>query len=206
MRMRAVEQAKHAAASHCTRVPSGLLQRKCACGATPGADGRCAHCRNERVPRSATQPEGPAQIPSVVHEVLRAPGSRSTPRRAGPWRRVLAASRSTERTFTRRAPRRHSPSAPPRIRSNGEPTTSRHRRCGRNPRTAMRLRWDFSRVRVHADTRAAQSAQALNALAYTVGDHIVFGSGRFAPRGHEGQHLLGAILGHERLQSREPPE
>ncbi len=34
---------------------------------------------------------------------------------------------------------------------------------------------DFSRVRVHADDQAAASASSMNALAYTVGDHIVMG-------------------------------
>jgi Domain of unknown function (DUF4157) len=35
---------------------------------------------------------------------------------------------------------------------------------------------DFSRVRVHTDAKAAQSAQAVNAIAFTVGRHIVFGN------------------------------
>jgi hypothetical protein len=34
---------------------------------------------------------------------------------------------------------------------------------------------DFSRVRVHTDAKAAESARAVNALAYTVGHHIVLG-------------------------------
>src|SRR5215208_2264204 len=36
---------------------------------------------------------------------------------------------------------------------------------------------DFSKVRVHTDTRASESAQAVNALAYTVGRDVVFGAG-----------------------------
>ena len=34
---------------------------------------------------------------------------------------------------------------------------------------------DFSRVRIHADVRAAESARAVDARAYTVGRHVVFG-------------------------------
>lgn len=34
---------------------------------------------------------------------------------------------------------------------------------------------DFSRVRVHRDARAAESARTVNARAYTVGRHVVFG-------------------------------
>jgi Domain of unknown function (DUF4157) len=38
---------------------------------------------------------------------------------------------------------------------------------------------DFSHVRVHTDARAAESARAVRAQAYTVGDHIVFAPGRY---------------------------
>jgi hypothetical protein len=40
-----------------------------------------------------------------------------------------------------------------------------------------RFGYDFSPVRIHADARAAQSAGAVNALAYTVGHQIVLGAG-----------------------------
>ena len=42
-----------------------------------------------------------------------------------------------------------------------------------------RLGHDFGAVRVHTDERAAESALATDALAYTVGNHIVFGAARF---------------------------
>ena len=40
---------------------------------------------------------------------------------------------------------------------------------------------DFKQVRVHRNTRAAKSAQAVNALAYTVGQNVVFGVEQYAP-------------------------
>src|SRR3954452_15766007 len=40
---------------------------------------------------------------------------------------------------------------------------------------------DFGHVRVHTDARAAESAASVNALAYTVGNHIVVGRGGFQP-------------------------
>ena len=40
-----------------------------------------------------------------------------------------------------------------------------------------RLGHDFSNVRVHQDAQAAASAQAVDALAYTVGSHVVLGRG-----------------------------
>jgi hypothetical protein len=51
-------------------------------------------------------------------------------------------------------------------------------------------------VRVHTDAKAAESAQAVNALAYTVGHNVVFGLGQYAPHTREGQHLLAHELTH----------
>ena len=55
---------------------------------------------------------------------------------------------------------------------------------------------DFSKVRVHTDQRATQSAASVNALAYTVGQHIVFGAGQFAPTTGTGKTLLAHELTH----------
>ncbi|MBO9392135.1 DUF4157 domain-containing protein [Caldilinea sp.] len=60
---------------------------------------------------------------------------------------------------------------------------------------------DFSRVRVHADHQAAASAQAIGARAYTVGNHIAFGIGQFAPQTRHGQRLLAHELTHVIQQS-----
>ena len=46
---------------------------------------------------------------------------------------------------------------------------------------------DFSQVRVHTDAQAAESAQAVNALAYTVGRDVVFGTEQYAPETMEGK-------------------
>jgi hypothetical protein len=55
---------------------------------------------------------------------------------------------------------------------------------------------DFSGVRVHTDAKAAESARAVNAKAYTAGNNMVFGAGEYAPGTHEGQRLLGHELTH----------
>ncbi len=55
---------------------------------------------------------------------------------------------------------------------------------------------DFSRIRVHTDARAAQSASAVNARAYTVGSDIVFGGGTYAPHSQSGRALLAHELAH----------
>lgn len=55
---------------------------------------------------------------------------------------------------------------------------------------------DFSRVRVHTDAQAAASTDDVSASAYTVGHHVVFGAGRFAPETQEGQRLIAHELTH----------
>jgi hypothetical protein len=59
-----------------------------------------------------------------------------------------------------------------------------------------RLRHDFSRVRVHADEEASESARSVGALAYTSGHHIVFRAGQYAPGGSFGRRLLAHELAH----------
>jgi hypothetical protein len=55
---------------------------------------------------------------------------------------------------------------------------------------------DFSQVRVHTDAKAAESARAVNALAYTVGRNMVFGAGQYAPGTSEGRWLMAHELTH----------
>jgi len=55
---------------------------------------------------------------------------------------------------------------------------------------------DLSRVRVHTNARAVDSARAVNAQAYTVGRDVVFGAGEYAPRAHTGKSLLAHELTH----------
>jgi hypothetical protein len=55
---------------------------------------------------------------------------------------------------------------------------------------------DFSHVRLHTDTQAAKSARDLQAHAFTLGSHILFQEGRFAPDTNSGQHLLAHELTH----------
>lgn len=73
----------------------------------------------------------------------------------------------------------------------------------------QRFGLDFSKVRIHTDSRAAESAQALRARAYTQGADIVFGAGQFRPQSGEGRHLLAHELTHVVQQSagrpRSPP-
>jgi hypothetical protein len=64
---------------------------------------------------------------------------------------------------------------------------------------------DFSSVRLHTDERAAASAASLWARAYTIGRHVVFGRGEYAPDTSTGRHLIGHELAHVVQQSRGGP-
>jgi len=55
---------------------------------------------------------------------------------------------------------------------------------------------DFSKVRVHTDTKSSESAQAVKARAYTVGSNIVFGEREYSTRTMAGTELLAHELTH----------
>jgi hypothetical protein len=60
----------------------------------------------------------------------------------------------------------------------------------------QRLGHDFSRVRLHSGAEAEQSAEDVDAEAYTIGHDIVFGAGRFAPGTSRGRWLMAHELTH----------
>jgi len=64
---------------------------------------------------------------------------------------------------------------------------------------------DFSRIRVHTDAQAAESAAAVNAQAYTVGREIVFNRGYYSPGTARGRNLLAHELAHTVQQNLASP-
>jgi Domain of unknown function (DUF4157) len=65
-------------------------------------------------------------------------------------------------------------------------------------RAAMELRfgYDVTNVRVHTDDQAAQSAQSIGALSYTVASDIAFAPGQYAPVTPIGRQILAHELAH----------
>lgn len=59
-----------------------------------------------------------------------------------------------------------------------------------------RLGYDFSDVQLHTDSNANQSAKNINALAYTHGNNIIFGPGKYQPGTTEGKKLMAHELTH----------
>ena len=82
------------------------------------------------------------------------------------------------------------------LRTSGEPLDA-----GTRAHMEARFGFDFARVRIHTDAQASRSADAVDALAYTVGDDVVFASGRYSPRTAEGQRLIAHELAHVVQQS-----
>jgi len=96
-------------------------------------------------------------------------------------------------------------SAPPIVhavlRLSGEPLEG-----GARAMFESRFARDFGHVRIHRDAGAARSAAAVGAAAYTVGDHVVFGSGRYDVASDQGQRLIAHELVHTMQQGSRAPD
>ena len=129
---------------------AAVLQRKCACGTHTPDGGTCPKCGAAKktgvLQRSAGRAGEVGDVPPVVYDVLREPGS--------------PLDGSTRAYF--------------------EP----------------RFGADFGDVRVHTGPRAAESAAAVNARAYTVGRDVVFNAGQYTPGTADGGLLLAHELTH----------
>ena len=176
---------------------TGLLQRKCDCGSTTGPSGECTECRKKRLQRRATNHAEPSSVPPVVDEVLRSPGQpldahtrASMEARFGhDFGRVSVHSKLPQGTS------RNPVIGPAHDEYEREADTAASRVSVATP-MGGRGSADFGNVRVHTDSRAAESAQALDAHAYASGHHIVFSAGGYAPWTSEGRGLLAHELAH----------
>jgi uncharacterized protein DUF4157 len=88
----------------------------------------------------------------------------------------------------------HVQESPPNIRAASAVTVRPS--TGYRARMESSLGHDFGKVRVHSDTAAADAAHDLGAAAYTIGQHIVFGAGRYRPDTLAGDRLLTHELTH----------
>ncbi|MDY6979979.1 MAG: DUF4157 domain-containing protein [Pseudomonadota bacterium] len=69
---------------------------------------------------------------------------------------------------------------------------------------ATRLGYDFSKVRIHRDHAAGLASDSLGARAFTLGRHIAFARGEYAPDTNTGKQLLAHELAHVVQQQRQP--
>ena len=82
------------------------------------------------------------------------------------------------------------------LRSSGQPLPERIRAFF-EPRFGR----DFSDVGIHIDSRAEQIAESINAQAFTLGNNIFFGPGRYSPGSEVGMKLIAHELVHVAQQT-----
>ncbi|MDR2153614.1 MAG: DUF4157 domain-containing protein [Burkholderiaceae bacterium] len=159
------------------------LQRKCACGASTPKGQMCEECKNKtlqtKLAIGSVDDPLEREADRVADQVMAS--SAPTASAGGDGAASLqAAPPSVERTLA----------------SGGRPLERALRHD-----MERRLGHDFSNVRVHNDSLAAESARHVNAHAYTVGPHIVFAAGQYSPGTRTGQRLLAHELAHSVQQS-----
>lgn len=169
-----------------SRSGGGLLQRKCACGASTGNAGRCLDCERKkalglqakRVVGAVDDPaerEADRMAESVINPAGGADALAIRRRAVLPDSGVAETPASVDAVLAR----------------GGSPLEA-----GLRGDMERRFGHDFSQVRVHTDAAADRSARELHAHAYTAGRHIVFAAGRYAPQGAAGRRLLAHELTH----------
>ncbi len=204
-----------------------VLQRKCSCG--KDADhGECETCKKKRksaqLQRKAVSAYAPEYAPPIVHKVLNSPGQPLDPQTrafmeprfghdfnqisihspsAGAISTKLSIGTSGDR-YEQEADRIADRMISHPLADNNLSPIQRNSEHAANQNLQSGLGHDFSHVRVHLDPVAEQSARDLNAKAYTVGHHVVFGAGQYDPKTHEGKKLLAHELTHVVQQAQLP--
>ena len=173
---------------------SSVLQRKCSCGNHTIAGGECAHCSKKNSLALQTKlTVGQAgdlyeqEADRIADQVMSAPVNAD----------LKPTPKSIQRLANQATGNFSAPASVDRALSNsGSPLDSALRQD-----MEQRFGYDFSRVRVHTSAVAEQSAQEINANAYTVDQNIVFGANRFRPATRAGRHLIAHELTHVVQQS-----
>jgi uncharacterized protein DUF4157 len=181
-------------------VQGNLLQRQCACGGTPGPSGECEECRKKRqgtVQRAASIPSPISGVPAIVHDVLRTPGQPLDPATRAFMETRFGHDFSQVRvnSITSKSIQPQLTLGPDGDQFEQEADTMAERIARQSMPPVQRLH-DFGQVRIHTDEQAAASARAVNALAYTVGQDIVFGADQYVPHTFNGRRLLAHELTH----------
>lgn len=175
----------------------GILQRKCACGNQTFAGGGCAECAKNKNSLQRKLAIGASNDPlereadRVAEQVMAMPKHSNIG--AAPLHIQRLSNQPAGQTVTAPASVDHV------IASTGRPLQPALRQD-----MEQRFGHDFSQVRVHTDARAAESARVVGARAYTVGRHVVFGSGEFAPESDAGKRVLAHELTHDIQQTSQP--
>lgn len=147
--------------------------------------------------RAAVNNSPTHEVPPIVHEVLHSPGQPLDAQTRAFMEARFGHDFSNMQTPIKdplRMPVRLSVGAPNDAFEQDAEMTAK--RVMSNTNTSFGPGHDFSGVRVHTDAKAAASARAIGALAYTAGNDIAFDTGRYAPDTSEGKNLLAHELTH----------
>lgn len=178
---------------------SSWLQQKCACGQAAGLQSKCVPCSQGQAfgLQKKTLTIGAADDP-LEREADRA--AEQALRGDTPAQQSRSAAQLSRRTTLHA----EGDCVMPASVSNSLSAPGEALERGLRDELSARFAHDFGKVRVHHDAAAAQSARDVDAHAYTVGTHLVFGAGRFAPHSVAGRHLLAHELAHVVQQSSAP--
>jgi hypothetical protein len=180
-----------------------LIQRQCACGGSAGFTGTCAECRQNKLLGKSLQTTLQISEPGdayeqeadrIAEQVMRMPEVEVNNRLRDVGSPLVQRRTTDGGTSVAEAP----PIVHDALKAPGRSLDAATRAFFES-----RFGHDFSQVQVHADERAQQSARDVNAHAYTVGQDIVFGHGRYAPETADGRRLIAHELTHV-LQQRTP--
>ncbi len=174
---------------------NNFLQRKCTCGNHASAT-QCEECKNKsqiglQAKLKINQPgdKYEQEADRVADQIMRMPDPQldGSEEEAIDFASVPAIQRLKEN-----AQGTQNVEAPPIVsevlNSSGQPLDQATRDF-MEPRFGQ----DFSHVRIHTDQKAAESAKTVNALAYTVGNDIVFGADGYSSKqllAHELTHFI----------------
>ena len=190
-----------------------LLQRKCVCGAvSPARGGRCEACDARRAlplqAKLAVSSPGDRferEADRIADEVIRTT-------RAGPTVQPAPTATPLAQRAAEQEP------------EEDEEEVVQAKRAGASPRSPVtgsdlqslgdgrplpprvraffeaRLGHDISRVRIHTDAAAHDTARRLHARAFTHREHVYFASGQYAPASLEGRRLIAHELVHTQQQ------
>ena len=162
------------------------MQRKCACGGTPGPTGECAACRKKR----KLQPKLYVNQPGDRYEQEADRVADQVMRSAAPAQPRLPITPLVQREGD------GTMAAAPPVVDQVLATPGQAMDGGTRGFMEQRFGYDFSRVRIHTSGQAARSAVAVQARAYTVGSDVVFAQGQYRPSTTAGRRLLAHELTH----------
>lgn len=187
-----------------------LLQRTCACGGeSSGPTGECEACRNRRLGLQTkltigARDDAYEQEADRVAEQVTRTASTATALLSGPptiSRKCAACDAQAEHVHPTSRTGHEVGSEGPALVHDVLRSPGRALDPAARAYFEPRFGRDFGRVRIHDDARAAASARSIRALAYTSGQHIVFGTGAPSPRSDVGRKLFAHELTHTVQQS-----